>query len=83
MIRGLELSVLWEEEWGWRLNQSPMTDDLINHAFEASMKMHKDGFGRAPGFVSQNSSWCRHAGLQEDSRSFVWDFALCISLFGC
>jgi len=37
MIRRLELSVStpnpWRQERGWRLNQSPITNDLISHVY--------------------------------------------------
>lgn len=55
MSRRLELAVPFLVETGWRLSQSLMASDLLNHVHiydEISIETQKDRVQRAAGFVN-------------------------------
>ena len=70
-IRGLEFIVppgkLWEGERGWRLTQSPMSDELFS---EASIKTLKDGIHRASRLVNMWRSG--ENSLLQDGTGALW-----------
>lgn len=90
MIRALEHSVppldFQEAETGWRLNQLPLANDLVNpnYVMRPLKKARRRAFG--PLFRElppQRAGMLLHANmegsmLQEDRSSFVWDLSLCL-----
>lgn len=62
--RGMELSVpfpdFWGQEWGYRVNQSPKANNLINHSYAMKpyRKTQEEGAQRASSLVNQNDPEC-------------------------